>query len=112
MSPEQASGEPRLDGRTDQYSLGCVLYEMLAGEPPYTGPTAQAIIAKRLSEPVPHLSTAARRAPARRDGGHPGAGHARRPTASRRAETSRRRSVDNSRGAGTRRTAAMTGGAA
>src|SRR5207247_6725745 len=57
MSPEQASAEPRLDGRTDQYSLACVLYEMLAGEPPYTGPTAQAIIAKRLSEPIPHLRT-------------------------------------------------------
>src|SRR5437870_4165629 len=57
MSPEQASAEPRLDGRSDQYSLACVLYEMLAGEPPYTGPTAQAIIAKRFSEPVPHLRT-------------------------------------------------------
>jgi serine/threonine-protein kinase len=57
MSPEQAMAEPRLDGRSDQYSLACVLYEMLASEPPYTGPTAQAIIAKRLSEPVPHLST-------------------------------------------------------
>jgi len=57
MSPEQASSEPRLDGRSDQYSLACVLYEMLAGEPPYTGPTAQAIIAKRFSEPAPHLRT-------------------------------------------------------
>src|SRR5437763_2178587 len=57
MSPEQASAEQRLDGRTDQYSLACVLYEMLAGEAPYTGPTAQAIIAKRLSEPIPHLRT-------------------------------------------------------
>src|SRR5438067_9618644 len=57
MSPEQASAEPRLDGRTDQYSLACVLYEMLAGEPPYTGPTAQAIIGKRLSEPIPHQRT-------------------------------------------------------
>jgi serine/threonine-protein kinase len=57
MSPEQAMAESRLDGRSDQYSLACVLYEMLAGEPPYTGPTAQAIIAKRLSEPVPHLGT-------------------------------------------------------
>src|SRR5881296_775051 len=57
MSPEQASAEPRLDGRSDQYSLASVLYEMVGGEPPYTGPTAQAIIAKRFSEPVPHLGT-------------------------------------------------------
>jgi tRNA A-37 threonylcarbamoyl transferase component Bud32/dipeptidyl aminopeptidase/acylaminoacyl peptidase len=57
MSPEQASAEPRLDGRSDQYSLACVVYEMLAGEPPYTGPSAQAIIAKRLSEPIPHIGT-------------------------------------------------------
>src|SRR5213083_3264889 len=57
MSPEQASAEPRVDGRSDQYSLASVLYEMLGGEPPYTGPTAQAIIAKRFSEPVPHLGT-------------------------------------------------------
>src|SRR3989442_2394256 len=57
MSPEQASGETQIDGRSDVYSLGCVLYEMLAGEPPYTGLSAQALIAKRLSEPVPHLRT-------------------------------------------------------
>ena len=57
MSPEQASGSSHLDGRSDQYSLGCVLYEMLAGELPYTGPTAQAIIAKQLTEPLPHLRT-------------------------------------------------------
>jgi len=53
MSPEQAAGESRLDARSDLYSLGCVLYELLAGEPPYTGPTAQAVIAKRFTEPVP-----------------------------------------------------------
>jgi eukaryotic-like serine/threonine-protein kinase len=57
MSPEQASASPRLDARSDQYSLACVVYEMLAGEPPYSGPTAQAIIAKRFSEPIPHLRT-------------------------------------------------------
>jgi serine/threonine-protein kinase len=54
MSPEQAAGGP-VDGRSDLYSLGCVLYEMLAGEVPYTGPTAQAIVAKRFSDPVPSV---------------------------------------------------------
>jgi serine/threonine protein kinase/Tfp pilus assembly protein PilF len=57
MSPEQSVGEADLDARSDLYALGCVLYEMLAGEPPYTGPTAQAIIAKRFREPVPQIST-------------------------------------------------------
>jgi len=58
MSPEQAAGERELDPRTDVYSLGCVLYEMLAGEPPYTGPTAQAILAKRFHEPIPSVRRA------------------------------------------------------
>ncbi len=53
MSPEQAASERALDARSDVYSLGCVLYEMLAGEPPYTGSTAQVLIAKRLVDPVP-----------------------------------------------------------
>jgi len=55
MSPEQAAGETRLDGRSDLYSLAVVLYEMLVGEVPYTGATAQAILAKRLSLEVPRI---------------------------------------------------------
>ncbi|HET8623653.1 MAG TPA: serine/threonine-protein kinase [Gemmatimonadales bacterium] len=50
MSPEQAAGEA-VDARTDLYSLGCLLYESLAGEPPFTGPTGQALIMKRLAGP-------------------------------------------------------------
>jgi tetratricopeptide (TPR) repeat protein len=57
MSPEQATGSGELDARTDIYALGCVLYEMLAGEAPYTGPSAQAILAKRFIEPIPHVRT-------------------------------------------------------
>ena len=49
MSPEQAMGERELDARSDVYALGCVTYEMLTGEPPFTGPTAQAIVAKVLT---------------------------------------------------------------
>jgi serine/threonine-protein kinase len=63
MSPEQATASPRLDGRSDQYSLACVLYEMLTGVPPFTGPTAQAIIARHTLDPVPPIRTLRRSVP-------------------------------------------------
>ncbi|MES2125590.1 MAG: protein kinase [Gemmatimonadota bacterium] len=54
MSPEQAAGETNLDGRSDQYALGCVLYEMLGGQPPFTGPTAESIVRQHMvAEPAP-----------------------------------------------------------
>ena len=57
MSPEQSMGERELDARSDVYALGCVLFEMLAGEPPFTGNTAQSIVAKRITESPPSVST-------------------------------------------------------
>jgi len=53
MSPEQGTGEREADARSDVYSLACVLYELLVGEPPYTGPTPRAVLIKCLSAPVP-----------------------------------------------------------
>ena len=55
MSPEQATGDDVVDARADQYSLAAVLYEMLAGEPPFVGATAQSVIAKSLTAPRPHV---------------------------------------------------------
>ena len=59
MSPEQAMGEREISARSDVYALGCVLYEMLCGEPPFMGPTAQAIIARVVTE-TPRSLTAQR----------------------------------------------------
>jgi Tol biopolymer transport system component/tRNA A-37 threonylcarbamoyl transferase component Bud32 len=56
MSPEQAMGEREITARSDVYALGCVTYEMLVGEPPFTGPTAQAIVAKVMTAEPPALS--------------------------------------------------------
>jgi len=60
MSPEQAMGEREISARSDVYALGCVLYEMLVGEPPFMGPTAQAIIARVMTE-EPRALTAQRK---------------------------------------------------
>jgi len=57
MSPEQASGDREPDARSDVYSLGAIVYEMLAGEPPHTGPTVRSVIAKLLTEPPTPLHT-------------------------------------------------------
>src|SRR6266540_1409397 len=57
MSPEQASGEERIDARSDIYGLGCVLYEMLAGVQPFTGPTTQSVIAQRFTHAPRPITT-------------------------------------------------------
>ena len=57
MSPEQVMGEHELDGRTDQYALGCTLFEMLTGKPPWSGGSATSLLARRLAEPPPSVRT-------------------------------------------------------
>ena len=57
MSPEQVGGEPEVDARADQYSLACVLYELLAGQPPFTGPSVGAVLSRQVLDPVPPLTT-------------------------------------------------------
>lgn len=64
MSPEQAMGERELDARSDQYSFACVVYEMLAGEPPFTGPSIQTLITKRLTTVPSRLGVMNRAVPA------------------------------------------------
>jgi serine/threonine-protein kinase len=56
MSPEQATGGEELDGRSDLYSLGCVLFEMLAGKPPFTGPTVESIIRQHIAVEAPPVT--------------------------------------------------------
>jgi eukaryotic-like serine/threonine-protein kinase len=63
MSPEQAMGERDITARSDVYALGCVTYEMLVGDPPFTGSTAQAIVAKVLTEKPTSALEAARHRP-------------------------------------------------
>ena len=77
MSPEQAMGEREITARSDVYALGAVLYEMLTGDPPFTGSTAQAVVARVVTESPRPLRAAAPHDPAaRRGGGADGAGEA------------------------------------
>ncbi len=57
MSPEQGASGHDVDARSDLYSLGCVMYEMLAGQPPFSAPTAQGLLARHAVDPVPSLRT-------------------------------------------------------
>ena len=63
MSPEQVAGDSTIDGRSDQYALACVIFEMLAGDPPFTGRTMQSVINRQLTEPPPSLAHRRPKAP-------------------------------------------------
>jgi serine/threonine-protein kinase len=63
MSPEQSAGDPILDGRSDLYSLASVLFEMLTGEPPFLGATAEAILVQRFTRPAPRVTERRRETP-------------------------------------------------
>jgi serine/threonine-protein kinase len=63
MSPEQVAGDVNVDGRADLYALGCILYEMVSGVPPFQGSSVREVLAKRISEPAPKLTTSGVSAP-------------------------------------------------
>jgi len=68
MSPEQTTGETALDARSDIYALGCVVYEMLAGKQPFTGPTPQAVFTRHVEEPPPSVKAVRAEVPAAMEG--------------------------------------------